>query len=518
MTYKKFLRAVPLACLPFVASTFLAVAQVQIVPDIGQTDTCTVAISGVTGGASYQYSNPIDITAQVEFHGSNPSEVGTAAVYLDTTSDTVCSFSFHGSAPPACSKNLAGTQVGTHELFWTCNNGASNPAPNGTEPSFLVYNAGTIYPKYRVESIVYAPPGNHSNNSFTDALTDGTTTGIGSSFSNTTSVTFSIGLNFLGVGSTASWTTGQTNTKGFTETTTQTISEATGVGLSSNAQSPNTSSHTGDLFVIWTNPAVEIYQTGPKSIEYGLGTQLQTAGDPNPGTPETISVDQEVQAGAMQNGGVPIGALNPVSLDGQTLPGLGNICASTEYYPNSCTQQNQCGCTATDFAGILAMDPLLRYPATESPLDANGSISCTGNPTSTSNCRYVPELNSENAPVSVLLAGPQEPGGPSPITPLALTDTNQIATTQTTTTGTTVGFTWAKNFNPGGNGPTITTGTSFTWSNSQSSGEVNGSAHTMQGQLSSSTLDCYDYINVFEDTVFHTYVFQMTAPDNTSCP
>lgn len=523
MICKKLLRDVSLVCVTILAGTFLVVA--QIVPDIGQTDECTVAISGITSGSSYQYGNSIHFTAQVEFHGTGPIPTSGNAnliLYNDTTntSSTIYTWTLNGTQPPAYSGSLE-LQPSSYQLGWSCT--GDNPPPGGTQPTFLVYNAGMIYPKYRVESIVYVTPGNHSNNSFTDALTDGITTGIGSSFANTTSITYSVGLNFLGLlGSTASWTTSQTNTVGYTELTTQTISSAVGVGLASNASSPNTVSHIGDLFVIWTNPAVQIYQTGPQSIEYGLGTQPQTAGDPDPGSPQAYSVDEQVQAAAMQNGQVPFGALTPYTApDGEKLPGLGNICASTQYYPNSCTPANQCGCTSQDFAGILAQDLVLNYPATETPLDADGSPSdycSSGNPATTDNCRYIPVLTSEKEPLSVLLSGPDEPGLGSPVTPLSLTDMYQIATTQTTSTAQTVGFTYGYNFNPGGNGPTITTGTSFTWSNSQSSGEVNSTAHTMQGQLSSSTVSCYDFINVFEDTVFHTYLFQMTAPDSTSCP
>ena len=116
--------------------------------------------------------------------------------------------------------------------------------------------AGTLYPKFKIATIVYDTPGNHSNNGFTNTLTDGTTTSTGSNFGVGVTDTFSVTGGFLGTGDTVSWSAGTSSTTGNTTSVTDTIAQATGVLNSSNTSGPNAISHQQDLFIIWLNPAV----------------------------------------------------------------------------------------------------------------------------------------------------------------------------------------------------------------------------------------------------------------------
>lgn len=294
----------------------------------------------------------------------------------------------------------------------------------------------------------------------------------------------------------------------------------------SNHNSKNTIDHTQDLFVIWINPAVVVFQTGPNAVGYALGTQLQTAGDPNPGQPEAYQDQVRVTAQAMMKNSqgvttVPVGTLEPVKMiDGETLPGLAVICANPSFYPNSCTLANQCGCVPSDFAPILAQDPLLNYSATESPLnaDTSGATVCS-KPTASASCRYVPVSTAPDSGVQEvdLLQGPDDAGGIIPITTFTQSDSSQ--TTQTLTEGDsyTVGFSEEVSFSFSGSGISLRNADQWTWTNSESMGEINGYGRSMTVTLASSTVGCDEEIPIFEDTVYHTFVF--TQPSgNSSCP
>ena len=378
---------------------------------------------------------------------------------------------------------------------------------------------GLLYPAYKIQSIIYAAPGNRSSNGFTNTTTDGTSTAITDSFSMGTSTTFSESLGFLGVGTTLGWTFGSSTTQGNSSAFTDTISQATGVANASNSSSPDAINHQQDLFVLWLNPAVSLTQTGSNSLSYSIGTQSQTAGDPDPGQPEVVdSVEVFAQAmlpNALGATTVPVAILEPQVVDGQTLPGLAAMCASHPYYPNSCTLGNQCGCVPSDFAAILANDPLLNYSSTESPLnaDTSGATACT-NPSSSDSCRYVPMLSNAQQ-ITEQLMGPEDPGGNIPVNTFLQSDATQTTNTLSETTSYTSGSSEAVMWTPLGTGPRLMSMSMFTWGNTESVGESNGSAHTMTVTLSSSTVGCSQDIPIFEDTVYHTFVFQQPSGDNS---
>lgn len=424
--------------------------------------------------------------------------------------------------PEPCGINLTTSlSVGSTDGLWYLQaTGAS-----GTVTSIT---PGIIYPKYQIQSIIYATPGNVSSNGFTNSTTDGTTTSVGSSFQAGDTTTYSVSTGFLGLGSTISWSFGNSATTGNTSALTETITDATGVLNASNSGSPNSINHQNDMFVIWVNPAVYIYQAGLDSVTYFQGTQLQTTGDPSPGKPESYQDQVEVFAQAMIANSkgvttVPLTALETYTApDGEVLPGLAIICANQAYYPNSCSSDpnKQCGCVPSDFTSILAQDPILNYTSTESPLnaDTSGATVCE-TPGTTSSCRYVPVPSSPGSKVQEveLLSGPDEVGGNRPINTFTQTDTDQTTETLSEVDAYTEGSSTEESFKFFGTGISIKNANQWTWSNSESIGAINGTANAMTVTLSSSTVDCYQEIPIFEDTVYHTFVFQQPA-GNTSCP
>lgn len=381
-----------------------------------------------------------------------------------------------------------------------------------------------VYPKYQIQSIIYATPGNRSNSGFTNSTTNGTITSVGKTFGTGNTTTLSIGGGFLGVGSTLSWSYGHTKTNGDTTSTTATITQASGIANATNSSVPDAIDHHQDLFIIWLNPAVEVIQTGSNTATFALGTQSQVAGDPSPGTPQ-IQDQVEVFASTMLPNAqgqttVPLAVLAPRVIDGQHLPGLGNICANKTIYPNSCTQANQCGCVPSDFAPILAQDLLLNFAPTDNPMnaDTSGPAGCN-TPTPSASCRYVPVMVAPNSNVQVTetLSGPQSVGGNIPVNTFLQTDSTQTSQTLTETTSNSVGFTVDHNFGVHGLTPAfdLRNQTLWTWTNSETTGTINGTANSMNVSLSSSTVDCVQNIAIFEDTMFHTFVFQQPVGNNS---
>lgn len=409
-----------------------------------------------------------------------------------------------------------------------CCLGFTGPGYIPSSPSAMSGGATSgkvVYPKYQIQSIIYAAPGNHSSNGFTNSTTHGTTTSVGSSFQQGNSVTFTTGASFLGTGSTVNWTFGHSTTSGNTSADTATITQATGVSNASGGGA-NAIDHKQDLFIIWLNPAVKIIQTGDTTGTFTYGTQAQGNNDPSPGQPQ--EQDQvEVFASSMTDNGsgqttVPLAILVPQVVNGQHLPGLGNICASNTAYQNgTCTLANQCGCVPSDFTPILNQDPLLNFASTTSPLNANTSSAqaCT-NPATSASCRYVPVMvtNGSGTQITELLAGPQQQGGNIPVNTFTQDDSTQTSETLSQSSSNTVGFTVNTTIGLGF-GPHFgfSNANTFTWSTSESIGSINGSSNSMTATFSSSTVGCNQNIPIFEDTVFHTFVFQQPS-GNSSCP
>jgi hypothetical protein len=387
------------------------------------------------------------------------------------------------------------------------------------------YEATSVfYPAYQVTSIIYAPPGNKSQGGYTDTTTDGTTTTVGSSFTEGSSMTFSGGFGDCSVGcfsASASFGTSATtsNSKAFTETYT----DATGVANASTSTNPDAINHNLDLFLIWLDPQVTVVGVPPTPSSYSVG--IQPAANGNTPLPDILEVEALVmEPNAAGKTTVPEALLNQQynPATEQYTPGLAAICKNlktVEYTAGTCTLADQCGCVASDFAPILRQDlllysngtskPLSPYSNTASPLlaDTSGETTCGVLPVSTTNsCRYVPVPSAHGSTTQEIetLTGPDCQGcGGSPNT---FTQGENQSTT--VTQGQQSAETVSVSIKGGITAFSMMDTNTWTWTQSQSVGTTTGSGVSETVTLNTSTVGCNQDIPLYEDTVYHTFVFQ----------
>lgn len=384
----------------------------------------------------------------------------------------------------------------------------------------VVVTWSILYPGYKVTSIVYDTPGNKGQSGFVTSTTDGTRTSVSDNFTQGTSTTYSDGFNFLGIGGTANLTFGEAVTTGQSSQVTDTFTNGTSVG---NASQTNPINHGQDMFLVWMNPAVAMAQSGSSSVIYSMGTQNAPNGKPGP--VDTVTVYANQMQGSNGNSNLQFFQLNP-QYDAATghldLPGLASICANlntSEYNSKNCTQSDQCGCKSSDFSTILGQDPLLAYGPTDNPLnaDTSGSGTCgqLPSPPQSARCRYLPLADQYGYQQTATLQGPPCPTCNIP--PNGGFFSDQYLTAQEYSEGSEydVSESWALN-SPLSNAGLLSSwgdGTYWKWSNTESSGKINGYANTMNYTIETDTVNCYETVGVFYDTIYHTYVFQDLQDD-----
>jgi hypothetical protein len=402
------------------------------------------------------------------------------------------------------------------------------------------YISTIMDPQYKVISILYSPPGNQSFQGYTDTTTDGTTTTIGSSFTFAEELTFSSGMaDMFDVGGSTGFSVTTSNSSAFT----QTYTDATSVSSDDNSNSTynplksDTINHNLDTFVIWLNPQVMIMSEGTSPttpVSYTIGSQA------TPGVSAIVADTVLVPAAAMEVvpgsvtqanpagvTSVPLSDLEQQAIAGISgnsyMPGMAAICKNQSYYPNNCSgdPNGQCGCVPSDFAAILATDPLLNYPnqqyaGTDSPLEADSLATTTGpgsgpticgeNPVpANSNCRYVIvpiETGSTTPQISQLTGGGKDQYQQSD------------ATSSTLTTGSGWSYNVGLSIQVGPLISQLKRQYTWTWADTESTGTTTGEANTMTVNLQTTTTDCTENVNIFEDTLYHTFVFQVPTGAN----
>ena len=342
-------------------------------------------------------------------------------------------------------------------------------------------------PAYQILSILYTPPGDHSNSGFSNSTSAGVSNSFAQNYSNANSISFSGGL--LGTSSGVSFSTA--NTQGDTTGFTVSYQGTSGSQLSTAQQ---TIDHNQDQVYLWINPSIKVQQTGSTTGYFSLGT-VDVNGNYNTGAPMDI-VNVNI-AGLKTPSLIPLNVLqaqNPQP--GVTLPGLSVICAN-RVPDNQCTQQNACGCVPSDFAGIVAEDPLSSNPnqATQ--------------PNSIDSSRYVY--------VNYLpLEGPQQQGAGPVSNSFSLSDSQMGSQSYSNGSSYSVGL--SKSYSISGPFSLgITQTKTFTYGETKTAGTTNGTAHTGSVTLGTSRVGCQEYVDVYEDTLFHTFAYALSQPPPAPC-
>jgi hypothetical protein len=424
--------------------------------------------------------------------------------------------------------SLGGTSLSNASIVFT-------PESGGSGSAFLE-QISTLNPGYQVASILYSPPGNQSSQGYGSSTTNGTVSTVGNSFTEGNTVTFSAGVP--GISGTASigWSTTTSNSSAFTQTFTNAVTDATDDNSSKTYNPPNSNgvqsdalNHNLDTFVIVLNPQVTIWTQGGTPVSYETGFQA------TPGTSSLIADQVLVPAISMEANSLGVTTVESYLLNQQATdtstgtvysPGLASICKNlnvAEYQNLECTTSDQCGCTPADFAPILAQDLLLNYNTTTftanpigssvSPLtlDASGATVCSQNPVPAgSDCRYVivPAQQGSTQPMAMTFSGSEK-----------ASYTQAYSTNTTQTLGGSTSYTTGLSFQAGNKTGIIFSlkdQQTWTWTQMQSMGVSNGTSEQVNVNLQTSTASCGENVTFYQDTVFHTFLFEV--PQSNTCP
>lgn len=244
------------------------------------------------------------------------------------------------------------------------------------------------------------------------------------------------------------------------------------------------------------NVTETIDQAGEPADYFSFGGTYDATGTFSQGPPEDI-LNVNI-AGLLNPQLIPLEVLqtqNPTPTS--TLPGLKFICANP-LPDNDCTQTNACGCTAADFAPIVAQDELANDSNQSEALSSIGSA------------RFVYVTDEP-------LEGPQQSGTGPVSTQFGLSDSNISG--YSTSNGTSYGVSYKHGWSVSGAGASLSVSSSngFTFSNTQTAGTTNGQAHTATVTLGTSDVGCQEYVDVYEDTTYHTFAYALSEPPPSNC-
>ena len=229
-------------------------------------------------------------------------------------------------------------------------------------------NSGTLYPKFMVLDVLYAPPGSGSTMTYTDQTTVGTTTSTNNSFSSaqTASASVTVGVGVVSITPAFQWghTFNQSGTSSYSfstmTTNTTVVPGAVKAGTEGTKNLVSTGvDHEADIVQIWLNPATIYTSTSSSSNAPLIWNGFAT----NPNDPN-VTV-----------GGMDVISLTVGQLDG-TSPIPSDLRDVLDRNWDPAGSGGAGGLLPTDFQTILQRDPF----ATN--LSLNGAPAVTNSPTS----------------------------------------------------------------------------------------------------------------------------------------
>jgi hypothetical protein len=376
---------------------------------------------------------------------------------------------------------------------------------------------------FNLISILFDAPGNKSSVGFTNSVTDGQNTSASQSFSTSDQEGLNFSIGGFSFGSTYTITT--TNTS--TSTTQSLIQNQQSATFSSTTDAID---HTKDALSVWLNPQISVASlsvgdptSGDLPVPFYLEGNWQydpVSASPYADAPSSSMSIVTVTVGQLQNPTTLLpGQLDSQTLNGAVVPGLLSMCVN-RIPENQCTlaqaQANGCGCQASDFAPVIQLDPFFNPTILTQTGGQTPTVSQV-NAADPNNARFVQVLDSTGYPLVETL------DGAIPNTQTStLTDTYNTSQTYSQTISNSVGVTLGfQNPAPGAkssNSFNWKDSSSLTWSNTESVGTSRSAVHTQTLTLGTSTATCYENISVFEDTLYHTYVFQGDSNAPNPCP
>ena len=319
--------------------------------------------STTMAAARYEHTATLLIDGTVLIAGGQGANgaLSSEEIYNPNTGD----FSTPASSMVTARYNHTATLMSDGSVLFA--GGFNGAALSNAEIFTETTETGTLYPKFMVLDVLYAPPGAGSTMTYTDQTTVGTSTSTNSSFSHaqTASAAVTVGVGIAAITPEFQWghtfTQDGTSSYLFSTATTNTtvVPGAVAAGTASTTKKSTGVDHESDIIQVWLNPATNYTGTSSSSNAPLIWNGFAT----NPNDPNVTS------------GGMDIVSITVSQLDG-TSPIPSDLQDVLDRNWDSLASGGAGGLLPADFKTILQRDPF----ATNTSL--NGSPAVTNSPTS----------------------------------------------------------------------------------------------------------------------------------------